>query len=300
MGGSYAISSINFLVGRRGHIKLEITAKFEGLDSDQHQLPAIEAGESLTGIGRSLVIMSNYLAEGRIRKRAPYPHLARVYLQPLRPGSLDAIFQVVIDPQYLLTIGEWAGSAIVGGLALSMFNRVFNRAVGEKIVAEDNELSKLFDGRSGDLDALVDAIEPALKEAHRPINIGAINININSGTQKIVQFNPATKRYVETKIRSPDFEDVELSTASYNANTRYGRVFDFSLGRTVAFTLAKDTEPESVRVVTESLQTYATTGRSRFTATLRRTQALDGRDQHYYIISARKFTPSIGSSVDKE
>ena len=266
---------------------MQIVAKYEGMDADQNQLPAIEVGESLTGIGRSLVIMSNYLAEGRIRKRAPYPQLSRVYLRPLKPGSVDAVFQVFIDPQHLLTLGQWAASGIVGGVAFLLFRSVWNRAVGSAFGSDHNDLKGLFDGRRGDIDALVDAIEPALREAHRPITIGAINININHGKQKIVQFNPSTKRFVETKIKKPDLEDVELSTASYNANTRYGRVFDFTLGRTVAFTLHRDATSGSVDVVTESLRTYATTGQGRMIATLKRTQDLDGRDKHYTIFSAR-------------
>jgi hypothetical protein len=266
-------------------------AKFDGLEADQHRLPAIEAGEALTGLGRSLVIISNYLVEGRVRVRAPYIELSHVYLSPLRTGSVDAVFNISFNTEAIAQAGVWVGMAVTSGLignaAYDLIKSTFRRGVGQPSEIQDPNLKAFVENRTGDLDALVDAIEPALKQAHRPISIGALTININHGQNQIVQLDPNTKRYVETNVKVPDSEVIQVSTASYNANSRYGRVFDYSLGRTVSFTIVRDADEETLTVVVSSLQEYAISRSGKFNATVKKTKAIDGRDRHYSLLVAR-------------
>ena len=90
-------------------MKIDINAKFTGLEADEHLLPAYEAGQSLQGIARSLVIASHYAATGEVRHRIPYESNLKIYIKPPRKGSWEAIFQIISDPSSSFLIGIGAG-----------------------------------------------------------------------------------------------------------------------------------------------------------------------------------------------
>ena len=46
-----------------------LTIKFEGGLADQHKIPAYDGTKSLEGMTRSILIISNFLVEGRVRRR---------------------------------------------------------------------------------------------------------------------------------------------------------------------------------------------------------------------------------------
>jgi len=47
----------------------ELTVSFQGGLADEHRLPAYAASQSLYGISRSLLVVTNYLGEGKVRHR---------------------------------------------------------------------------------------------------------------------------------------------------------------------------------------------------------------------------------------
>jgi hypothetical protein len=90
------------------------------------------------------------------------------------------------------------------------------------------------------LEALVAAVEPAVRQAHSVIGNGVTIINIRGHHNQIGRFDEETKAYVSQSIEDRTIINRDLSVASFNANSGYGSVYDPELGRTVPIKLTKD------------------------------------------------------------
>jgi hypothetical protein len=269
----------------------EIVLKFEGEVADQHQLPAYEGGQAIEGIARGLVLIGHYLVTGEIRKRVPFSDKAQVLLRPPRAGSFEALFGFTLDTEAVGTAFQWVGSAvgsgIVGSFAYDLIKKTFNTVTGEKHSDETDQLKQLDIKRGGEIDALADAIEPAIRQAHNVIENGANQIHIYKGPVTISNFNSRTKRYVNTTIKS-ERPDIKLvSAAMYSANTRNGRVFDFELGKTVPITIMREASPRTPSVVSRSLDGYvAQRPNSQIYIKFFADKDVEGRVKRYRLIDA--------------
>lgn len=238
----------------------ELTIKFSGDIADQHQIPAYEGGQAIEGIARGLVLIGHYLAEGQIRKRVPFSRGVQVLLRPPRAGSFDAIFGFAIDPEFVSSSFSWLGAAaasgVVGAFAYDLIKQTFKTVIGEKHDPTTEGLKALDAKRGGELDALADAIEPAIRQAHNVIGYGARDIHIYHGPVTISNFNSRTKEYINSTIHA-DRPDVKLVSASmYSANTKNGRVFDNELGKTVPITITREAAPRTPSAISSSLDRY--------------------------------------------
>ncbi|WP_144441344.1 DUF7946 domain-containing protein [Bradyrhizobium sp. CCGE-LA001] len=238
----------------------ELVIKFTGDTAESHVLPAYEGSVSLRGLARSIVVIGNYLAEGEIRKRAPFSDNIRFYLHPPRPGSFESLITFATTNPEMLAI-----SGLVGAVTLNVFSNFiwdgikycFNRVVGKDAQPETPQLARLSEIRGGDLDALVDAIESPAREAHTAIGQGAHQIFLITGSHNIVNLDQNTKRYITTTI-SDELPNTKLvSVGMFNVNTRYGRVFDYEFGKTVPFVVHRHAEPHTIGNISTSLDRYA-------------------------------------------
>lgn len=207
-----------------------LIAKFTGRLADEHKLPAYEAVQSLYGLSRSLLIITNYLAEGRVRRRDFKPTGFELNIVAQRPGSFETIFELASDPKAMEICTSLALGA--GGNFLTEFIKsIYRRAVGKDATHTIKELEDSGKLKSGDLGALVDAIEPAMREAHKVINHGATTINIINGDNNIILFDAQTKEYVNTSVIDENVRIKLFSVAAFDANSGYGRAFDYEEGR---------------------------------------------------------------------
>jgi len=268
----------------------EIIVKFTGDVADQHQIPAYEGGQAIEGIARSLVLIGHYLAEGHIRKRVPFSRGVQVLLRPPRAGSFDAIFGFSIDPELIGTAFGWLGGAaasgIVGAFAYDLIKQTINTVVGEKHNPTTEGLRLLDEKRGGDVDALADAIEPAIRQAHNVIGYGAQAIHIYHGPVTISNFNSRTKEYVNSTVHS-ERPDIKLvSVAMYSANTKNGRVFDVELGKTVPISIIRDATPRTPSVISSSLDRYVRRADNRIYIKYYADKDAEGRIKRYRVIDA--------------
>jgi hypothetical protein len=276
-----------------------LTIKFEGGLADQHKIPAYDGTKSLEGMTRSILIISNFLVEGRVRRRefGAVPLTFNIVAQ--QPGSFETILEVGYGAAVI-------GGPIVGGLAAGVAGNLLTDLI--KVVyrrvsgGEDDEVlpetvAELEDARPGDIGALVEAAEPAIRLGHNVINHGVININLQQVTQadpnSLATLTPATKNYVWENVINNGIRAKLFSIGSFNANQGTGRAFDLEAGRSIPFELTNDADRQTIETLLASISQYTRRRRlgdnlaSAVALLYTSVDAIDGRIKKIRIIKAR-------------
>jgi hypothetical protein len=235
----------------------EFIIKFEGGIAEAHKLPAYNAALSLAGVTRSILIPAAYLEDGRVRYRNLVGTRAfQLNLLTQRPGSFDSVLELISNP-VLLGVLSALGLSLTTEFAKDFIYSVIKRSIGQEAEKNIEELETQGKLKSGDMAALVDAISPAMRDAHTTIGNGAHNIYIINGSRNVINLNAATKAYVHTSIDDDELQVRDFSIASFNANTGNGRAFDYEVGRTVAFILDEEADSITINAIAESMRCYA-------------------------------------------
>jgi hypothetical protein len=170
--------------------EVEIRIVFRGDMADQNVLPAYEAAQSIEGITRSIVLIANYLAEGKVRKRFPYSENLTLEWRAIRPGSFETLLELGLNydevVKWLATAGIFGAGAVTVGIskAISDFvsdtlKRMLQKRVGQRHDPETPQLRQLEDHRQGDLNAVLDAILQSARKSHAAVGHGATNIGLH-------------------------------------------------------------------------------------------------------------------------
>ncbi len=271
-------------------VKLPLTIKFTGEDADDHFLPAYEAAQSLYGNARALTIAVNYLHEGKVRKRKFSHDSFQLNFLATKPGSFETLFEVVYQPE-VMALALGLPVSIAGNLLTPWLKTIFNRAIGKPGESRIGSLEDDGSLNSGDVQALVDGIEPALREVHQPIGAGARNVVIINGDNNIVSMDAASKEYVNTSIRIDSVDEKYFSVGGYNSNSKNGRVFDYETGKTIPFYLENDRDPLTLQAILESHRNYAlrnfSHNKSEVAIKFNKIVAPDGRVKKIVVLKAR-------------
>jgi hypothetical protein len=280
-----------------------LEVKFEGGLADQHKIPAYDGAKSLEGLTRSVLIVTNYLVEGRVRRRefGRTPLIFNLVAQ--RPGSFESLYEIayntaVIGGPIALAVGQSLAEGVTGNLLTDLLKLMYRRVTGQGELSEvPQRLGELQAAQSGDLEALVEAIEPSIRVAHTVINNGVININVNTPQRQedgnVVSFTPETKRFVWESVANGSIRLKIFSIASFNANQGTGRAYDLELGRSIPFDLSPDIDRISVNTLLDSIASYtrrrhlgdniASAVAVRYTSL----DAVDGRQKKIRILAVR-------------
>ena len=233
-----------------------LNAKFSGGVAETHKLPAYEAAQSFYGISRATLITLNYLTEGRVRRRDFSARGFQINLIANREGSFESIYEIILNPEMMVVaagVGLYATSEFVENFLAGTIRRSVGLSAPPQI--EQLEAEDILD--TGDTSALVDAIEPAIKSAHTVINHGAGRVDLLTRESHLGGLDTETKRYIWTSRPDDEIHEKLLGIASYNANSREGRAFDYELGKTIPFSIAKGADRRTIAEVLKSITSYA-------------------------------------------
>jgi len=281
-----------------------LDVNFSGGLADAHRLPAYDGAKSLEGITRSLLIISNFLVEGRVRHRefGRVPLTFNIVAQ--QPGSFQTIFEIayttaVIGGPILQEVVTSAASELLADL----IRTTVKRATGRDDGSPSPEFIRLDRERGGDLEALVDAVEPALRQSHTVINHGVTNITINNynyPSLPMARLDRDTKGYMWDNVIDDAVRIKRFSIASFNANQGTGRAFDLEEGRSIPFRLAPDVDRQTVETLLNSIAHYTRRRRlgdnlaSAIVILYTCVLSVDGRVKKITIQKARAEIPELG------
>ncbi|MGI3901545.1 MAG: hypothetical protein ACRYF1_13745 [Janthinobacterium lividum] len=253
-------------------------------------LPAHAGTTSLEGVSWSFSLLGHYLARGKIRKRGALSSQVRLYIVPSEPGSFTQdIIGFIADPNNLFVtsiMGQYAASTATECIN-STFTYVFKEVCGLGSGEGPTEKELVLHLPSGDLDALVDAVEPSMIRSHRTINNGSSNLIINAGRDVIINLTPATKSYIEANFRNDNDVDWQGRVSAFNANTGNGRAYLVRVGKIVPFSVMREPENGTYAALSHSLDLYTQGLPSDVNLTAREVLAADGRIKKLEIRAAR-------------
>ena len=192
---------------------------------------------SLFGFSKAFSIASHYLLSGNVKFQAPAASKnVEIFLTPSRPGSFDQGIAFFFDhmPEII------TGTALTPIIFKDFIALAFNKAVGREFSPSSSAVNKIKASQSSDLDALSDALEGPLKDAHRTVLGQPNRVHVIGNGRNIVEFTSSSAQYLHDRIVEPQVSTLEVSIASYNVNSKSGRFYVFELGRTVSFEPAKN------------------------------------------------------------
>ncbi|GKS02371.1 DUF7946 domain-containing protein [Sphingomonas aquatilis] len=227
----------------------DLIISFQGLDADDGHVEAFAGIESAAGLARALVLIGHYASTGVVRHRFPFDDGIQFYLESTEQGSFN-----------------WRLKMVAANVALGLTtNGIYDlikvvtaKAIGDEPTSISQPVKSLNEGRSGDIDALVEAVEPALKKAHYGIGQTVRKIVIQESTSRkvIVTFDSASKDYLLDSVEGDDSAQ-DVSISALNVNDRTGRAYFADLNRTIPFRVSKDAEPDTMTVLSGALDRYA-------------------------------------------
>ena len=266
-------------------IEIPVRAQFDGGDARRHLIPAYDGFTSLAGLGLTLSLTAHYAETAKIRRRGDFLGRQTVKANAIQQGSVVTDFLVLL-PKVTLSAGRAVSDAVGAAFYNDLLKRVLDRNLGIESEPQTDELSVLLDQRGGDVEALVAATEPSVKQSHSVIGEGAEVLDIFGGRPRIASYDVATKQYVNGTIVDRDIIVKDVSVAAFNVNTGYGGVFDFDLGRVVSMKVAQDMLPRARAVLGWGLNEYANGTGARVSLRFYRHMAFDGRPKKYIVVDA--------------
>lgn len=266
--------------------------KYDGQSADEHLLPAHEGAQSIEGMAWAFSLIGNYAATGRIRKRGTMDPRVRFFITPAQRGSYTTdIVAFLTEPNNIFltsVLGTYA-IATIGSAFNSLIKYSYKRVCGLFDDEDSKEYRHLAKLPSGDLEAILDGIEPSVSRAHSVISAGAQTLTLQRGRTPIVQLNAKTKAYVQTNIMAKGLVEKEVSIGALNVNSGNGRAYLDELSKTVPFTVIKEPLIGTYTTLSASLDRYARGLPNTIIITCQEVLGVDGRIKKLIVHSARTF-----------
>lgn len=263
---------------------------YEGEEANRNRLPAHKGAISIEGVTWSLSLLAHYAATGRIRSRGELSPNIKVYIRPARQGSfINDVYIYVTEPENLFI------TSIAGGYVAATAGQLLNTLIAKSLKEvcgliykhtrhDERWLNKL---PSGDVEALIDKIEPSMRRAHEVIDDGAETLEITKGRTPLVKFDSVTKAYVNADITGDETSRV-VSVGAFNANSGNGRVYLPDVGKTVPFAVGRGLDSPTYAALSYSLDRYVNGLPSHIDLTSTEMLAADGRVKKLIVSKARK------------
>lgn len=256
-----------------------LTVSFQGLDADDHHIEALSGIESAAGLARSLTLIAHYASTGVVRHRFPFSENALVFLEGTEDGSFNWKMAVQISGALALGLSTNA--------IYDLTKTVLMRSIGEDHDPSNEQVAALARKKTGDLDALVEAIEPAMKKAHYGIGQTATRIIISETNNKrvVIEFDQTSKSFLMDSVDG-GLSEQDVSVSSLNVNDRTGRAYFLDLKRTIPFRISKDAAGDTITVLSASLDNYANKTVAPVRLYFKRVETTDGRLKRVDVLRA--------------
>jgi hypothetical protein len=251
---------------------MQFVLNFRGNEASSGELDFYDAARAVMGFQRSLALTTHFVINGEIITQAPALKNARIMVRPPSVGSWEIVAAVGIG---LYTLGATSKDTVLGHLLRSAYDYVISNTLGfhvdfDKSLGQQhkeflqangkNDVSPMSEGR---LDALMEKVESAIIDIHRPIvmseTAATAQISDQRGSELIGKiFTADSYAYASEVKRLTKPEQFVGVVSSYNVNTFKGRIYIAEEQRPVPFMLADRVRGRrDVNLVVSSLRSNA-------------------------------------------
>lgn len=260
--------------------------KLTGDLADKHMFEGYDGYTGLAGFARTLTLVAHYAETGAIRQKGDFAGRHAVIASAPMPGSLIADFIVNIANEPAKVFGNTAAQVSANEIVKKITQRIFAHNLGEPI---DYELLDILGEKSrGNLETLAAVAEAPIRQTHAMIGAGAKRAEIISGANVIETLDQSTKDYVLLDYYDDEVECKNVNIFSFDANSGYGRLFDFELNRSMPFTMVKENVFKFRQVFSWGLDQYTRRTGNLVNVCFSKTMLMDGRAKRYHITHASK------------
>ncbi len=262
---------------------VDFNVSLKGGAADRHVFQAYEGFNSFAGVSWALTLVANYVETGKVRHKGNFPARDSVIAVAPQSGSVvvDYIVSLASDPALVFGSGVTVASTV---LMRSLVQRVLSRNIGQNL--PDPLLDPLLRRRGGDIEALVAATEPSVRQAHDVIGNGARQLSVTSGIN-LAKFDKKSKEYVRSTKDEGAVLTRDFIITGFYGNSGHGSVFDSKLGRNIPFDMRVATLKKYGPVFSWGLDQFTNDTGLTVELTFTRLLAMDGTPKKYRIIAAK-------------
>jgi len=162
-------------------------------------------------------------------------------------------------------------NTVLGHLVYSIYDIVISQSLGFHVDYSE-PLLKTYENQQledmgvkvpteSQIDSLIEKVQPAIKELHRPIyknetaSRATITAHYGHAEEELThEFNIQTYEYIKQTVLSNEAKVYAGVISSYNINTFKGRIFLFSNNRPITFELSRDfRNSTSINLIVDSM-----------------------------------------------
>jgi hypothetical protein len=233
--------------------ELSLTIRFEGGSADDGRLPIYDAAAAVTGLARSLNIVSHSFAnEEELRKRADHANGVSILLQASKKGC----FEEQVDIQFDESVCRRVGPSVIVNHYWDYLTWCWSTAVGVDYEPQSTYLKKIVDNDNAIIYEIADALESSMAKMQRPIEtdskISLILARPRLGD--IMTLDSNSLLYVTTSKESSETENITGNVTKFNILSGFGRLYDDELQRTVSFQSIEDPSQRLKTLLVKSMQ----------------------------------------------
>ncbi len=231
-------------------VEVKFTIRYTGGTADQSVLDLYDAATSMHGLAKALAITTHALAtEGEIRSKGNSIPNVKFNLHPPKQGSFIELITIVFEDPVVRVLGASVVTAAFWDMVEFTWRQATGRArqpkerIPRKIVA-DNEL----------FPQEISRVTP-LQQLHRPI-LHDRNITIEIKRPRVgtvLNFTSETLDYVMSQNDPELIEGVNGNVTKYNILSGFGRFYDDTAQRTIAFHISQHLTTQQKEILTWSL-----------------------------------------------
>ena len=278
----------------------KLIVSFHGAVPSRGQVDAYTSFESMLALSQAATMIIHFAETGTIRRKKFAELDVDLRLSDTREGSFEFLLEYQTQAAF---IGGFVANAMVGGLLWDIIKGIITRVIGgnSKGVLEELENDEKFN--EGDIGALVQALEPAVRRSHSAIGRGANKIVISvEGKDDEVVFDNITKKYLLKNIVNDEIRTQRFHVTSFDGRARTGRIFHLDDKQAYTFEISTDAKFSSLRIIADAARAYALRSNGQFDerleAVIRYTSidAADGRMKKILVLQAAESFDDLDSS----
>ena len=252
--------------------QLEVSLSYKGSSADGNSIDFYDVSQALVGFQRTSALTTHLVLNGTIITQSP--SLKNAHIQVFAPEAGSWKITAIIGT-VLLSAGVASQDSVLGHLLTSAYDYVLSETMGVHVnfdetlgetISRSTHLDRPRDLDEGEFDAVIEKVEKAVTDIHRPISHSETAttaiIGISKSGRITRPLGPTLDAETYAYLNSEVLGNKKLSyvgkVSSYNTNTYKGRLYVEHEGRPVPMTLSDNIRSKRyVRKIVQSLSANA-------------------------------------------